>query len=409
MEIPIDHIHRQAFAELDTTQHMKNAAIQRDQRKYDDFLIIDVDAHHYENQSFRDIVEYIDDPVMRRTAQVYAGPTGRPSGSGLAPAQIGQQDVAGRVTRYALRGSEKTEGKGADRDVELSVKWMDAMGVDYACLFPTPMLSLGLHPQIEVETHLSKAYNRWLCERILANEPRLLSMIYLPFNDPEQTYETIKEFGDKKGVHGFMVTSVRYKQVYDNAYMKSYRLMEEMGKPLGFHAGFTWSDPLLGNTNRFLITHALGFTIFNVVHIANWIINGLPERFPKLKVLWIESGLAWVPWLMQRLDNDYKMRTSEAPALKKLPSEYMQDMYYSTQPMEIPHNLDVLEMTFKMIKADTQLMWASDFPHWDMDVPSTVYDLPFLNEKQKRNILGENARKFFDLDVSARFPDYKPL
>ena len=230
-------------------------------------------------------------------------------------------------------------------------------------------------------------------------------MIYLPFNDPEQTYETIKEFGDKKGVHGFMITSVRYKQVYDNAYMKSYRLMEEMGKPLGFHAGFTWSDPLLGNTNRFLVTHALGFTIFNVVHIANWIVNGLPERFPNLKVLWIESGLAWVPWLMQRLDNDYKMRTSEAPALKKLPSEYMQDMYYSTQPMEMPNNLDVLEMTFKMLKADTQLMWASDYPHWDMDLPSVIWDMPYLDERAKRNILGETAQKLFKIDVSDRFPN----
>ena len=68
----------------------------------------------------------------------------------------------------------------------------------------------------------------------------------------------------------------------------------------------------------------MGFTIYNAMHCANWVINGLPERFPKLKVIWIESGLAWIPWLMQRLDNDYKMRSSEAPSLKKLPSEYMQ-------------------------------------------------------------------------------------
>ena len=59
------------------------------------------------------------------------------------------------------------------------------MGVDYTCLFPTPMLSFGLHPQVEVEVALSRAYNRWLCERVLANEPRLISLLYLPFNDPD--------------------------------------------------------------------------------------------------------------------------------------------------------------------------------------------------------------------------------
>ena len=59
------------------------------------------------------------------------------------------------------------------------------------------------------------------------------------------------------------------------------------------------------------------------------VINGIPERFPKLKTMWIESGLAWVPFLMQRLDNEYMMRTSEAPLLKRMPSEYMREMFYS--------------------------------------------------------------------------------
>ena len=142
--------------------------------------------------------------------------------------------------------------------------------------------------------------------------------------------------------------------------------------------------------NRFISVHALGFIFFNMVHLTNWIINGLPERFPKLKVLWIESGLAWVPFMMQRLDNEYMMRSSEAPALKKLPSDYMRDMFFSTQPMEMT-DMAALEQTFRMIKAETQLLYSSDYPHWDFDLPSTIYDLPFLGEKAKRNILGGNA------------------
>ena len=62
------------------------------------------------------------------------------------------------------------------------------------------------------------------------------------------------------------------------------------------------------------------------------------------------------------------------------------------------------ELTFKMMNAETQLMYASDYPHWDMDLPSTIYDLPFLNEAQKRQILGGNAKRVFSLDgaVSAQ-------
>src|SRR5262249_1604643 len=129
--------------------------------------------------------------------------------------------------------------------VAMTMEWMDAMGVDYSGLFPTPMLFLGLHPQVEVEVAMCRAYNRWLCERLLAVEPRIISMLYLPFNDPDAAYKTVKDFGDKKGVVGFMVTSPRYKPVHDNAYVKTYALLEEMGKPIAFHAAYNWHDQVI--------------------------------------------------------------------------------------------------------------------------------------------------------------------
>ena len=82
-------------------------------------------------------------------------------------------------------------------------------------------------------------------------------------------------------------------------------------------------------------------------------------------------------------------------------------MYYTSQPMEKPDRDDVLAMTFDLINAESQLLWASDYPHWDMDVPSVIYDLPFLDENQKHRILGGNAIDLFKLDVSKRFPNYK--
>src|SRR5262249_12091351 len=127
-------------------------------------------------------------------------------------------------------------------------------------------------------------------------------------------------------------------------------------------------------------------------------VNGMPERFPKLKTMWIESGLTWAYSLMQRLDHSYMMRTSDCPQLKRKPSEYMREMYYSTQPMEMPEDKSILGAPVKMINAEPQPSWCSDYPHWDFDLPSVIYDLPFLNEKAKRNILGGNAASLFNLD-----------
>jgi len=113
-------------------------------------------------------------------------------------------------------------------------------------------------------------------------------------------------------------------------------------------------------------------------------------------VIWIESGLAWVPFLMQRLDHEYMMRSSECPLLRKKPSDYMRDMYYSSEPMEV-QDMNLLESTFRAIKAETQLLWSSDYPHWDFDLPTVVWDLPFLSEKAKHNIVGGNAARLFKL------------
>ena len=395
MDMARNDVRKLSTDEFSAYKHLEHATQQARARNYQDFLIVDVDSHHYENESYKEVFEYIDSPVMRRAALESTKRGGR---SSMLNSQVGYQDLGGRITRHELRRHQKVTGD-KHRDIVMTLEWMDAMGVDYACLFPTPMLFLGLHPQVEVEVSMCTAYNRWLCERILAQEPRLISMLYLPFNDPEAAYKTVKQFGDKKGVTGFMVTSPRYKPVHDNAYVKTYALLEEMGKPLCFHAAYNWNDQALSVTNRFISVHALGFMWFNMVHMTNWVINGLPERFPKLKVMWIESGLTWAYSLMQRLDHSYMMRTSDCPQLKRKPSEYMREMYYSTQPMEIPDDPSILEATFKMINAETQLVWSSDYPHWDFDLPSTIYDQPFLTERAKRNILGANAARLFGLDT----------
>ena len=206
---------------------------------------------------------------------------------------------------------------------------MDAMGVDMACMFPTPMLNLSNCPRIEVEVAMARAYNRWLCDNILADDPRIKSMLYLPFHDPEATYQIVEEFGDRKGVIGFMVTSTHYKAIYDNAYIKIYPRCRSATCRSAFMPRTPGPTRACSSCNRFIAVHALGFTWCNMLHMTNWLVNGMPERFPKLKTVWIESGLAWIPFLMQRLDNEFMMRTSDCALLKRKPSDYMREMFYT--------------------------------------------------------------------------------
>ncbi|HUB96585.1 MAG TPA: amidohydrolase family protein [Stellaceae bacterium] len=382
-----------SLAEFDTPTILKNGTEQAIKRRYEDFCMVDVDSHHYESESFSEILKYIEDPVLRHQAQFQG--MGR---NGITGPRGGYQDMDGRVARTVARHRDKIE-PNTKRDVALTRRWMDALGVDITCLFPTPMLALGLTPRAEVEVALARAYNRWLVEEILPHEPRMKSMLYLPYNEPKECLRMVEDFGDKKGVIGFCITAPHYRGVYDNAYAKTYAALEERGLPLSFHSAFMWGgDRTMELCNRFISVHALGFTFYNMVHLTNWLVNGMPERYPKLKVIWIESGLAWLMFLIQRLDNEYMMRSNEAPLLKRKPSEYIREMYFTTQPMEMVENREELQLTFKRINAETQLLYSSDYPHWDMDLPSTIYDLPFLSEQAKRNILGGNALRLFNLE-----------
>jgi hypothetical protein len=381
----------------DTRETLRNARVQAEARGLDDVLIVDADAHHYETTAWADVMSFVEDPAIRQQA---FGGTGRVAGTTPHLVMgLGNQDLSGRVLRYRLGGMEEWEDSGEQRDLVIIRRAMEMMGIDYQLVFPTPMLNLGLHPVAAVEVAVARAYARWSQERMLSSEPRIGTMLYLPFSDPEACCKIVEDFGDMPGNRGFLVTATRYRGVHHNDYARLYRMIEERGLPLGFHAAFNWNgDRMMETMNRFLTVHALGFCFFNMVHLANWIVNGMPERFPKLKVIWIESGIAWLPFMMQRLDHEFVMRSSEAPLLTRKPSEYMRDMYFTTQPLEVGDDYGPLENAFKMLDGENTLLYASDYPHWDFDVPSKIWDLPFLSEDAKRKILGLNSRKVFGLE-----------
>jgi uncharacterized protein len=214
MDLIADRGRRVAVEELNTSRLLAHARKQAQQRQLDDVLIVDVDAHHYENECVDEFLPFMENDVLR---QLTISGRSKGRGSPIPSPATGFQDMGGRITRYPLRASEKT-ARAQLRDVELGQRWMDAMSVDYSCLFPTLMLAIGLHPDPQMEVELCWAYNRWLTEKALPEAGgRLYSMLTLPLSDPDASMREIETFGGRKYVTGFMITCVRSQPIHHNS------------------------------------------------------------------------------------------------------------------------------------------------------------------------------------------------
>ena len=127
------------------------------------------------------------------------------------------------------------------------------------------------------------------------------------------------------------------------------------------------------------------------------IFDGVPERFPDLTIAYLEAGAGWVPFFLQRMDEEYEKRGHvEATRLRKSPTEYVREgnIYFSCEADE-----PLLPQALAYVGAD-RIMYASDFPHWDHSYPKSVKELaerPDLSDDQKRHVLAINARRFYRL------------
>jgi predicted TIM-barrel fold metal-dependent hydrolase len=130
------------------------------------------------------------------------------------------------------------------------------------------------------------------------------------------------------------------------------------------------------------------------------IIGGVFERFPTLKIAYLESGAGWVPYMMDRLDEEVEKRgPDEASYLTKLPSEYVQSgrIFFGVECGEktIP---DAVRWGL-----DHTLLYSSDYPHWDGDWPRTVKivrERPDLSDTTKQKMLHDNVARFYGLQLA---------
>jgi predicted TIM-barrel fold metal-dependent hydrolase len=135
--------------------------------------------------------------------------------------------------------------------------------------------------------------------------------------------------------------------------------------------------------------------------LTGLILAGVPEAFPRLRIAALEACCGWVPFLMDRLDEEFEVRGSrEAARLKRKPSEYMGNgqFFYAFELEE-----STLPYVAERIGAD-KLLYSSDYPHWDTSWPNTVKKFRSrddVSESDKQQIAWRNPQAFYGFRADA--------
>lgn len=380
--------------------YLVNAEREARRRGLFDLPIVDCDSHCYETACLPEIVAYVESPNVRRSFMFNSPLVVEP---GLISGNLGDRTAGGRIRAGGAVAGEAgvypldAHGGAMHPVAATTLRSMDALGIDYSIVFPTPMLNLGQNPDLAVRDELTWAFNRWLVEDVIPSDRRLLAMPLLPIHDPEQSLRNIEAFTGRPGVVGFMITCLHNEPIHRNPYMRVFDALNERGLPVAFHSAPNWREKPFAVLDSFLGVHALGFPFYAMVHLTNVVLSGMPERFPDIRWIFMEAGQAWVPFTIARLDNEYKQRSSEAPLLTRLPSEYIREFFFTTQPFESHERASDTRAMFEMMNGGQTLLYASDYPHQDFDTPAAIWDQPGFSEGERRAILGGNALALFGL------------
>lgn len=278
---------------------------------------------------------------------------------------------------------------------------VEKYGIDYVVLTGSGILGISLFPDPDYGNAIASAYNDLLVEKWLKVSPRFKGSLLINHSDPQAAAKEIDRMGGQPGMVQVLMASGANRLFGQRFYHPIYEAAERHGLPVGIHpgtegCGTSYPPTPSGFPTRYMEWHNILPTNY-MAHINSLVCEGVFERFPKLKFVAIEGGLAWLPHLMWRMDKNYKALRSTTPWLKRLPSEYIKEhIRLTTQPIEEPEDSRHIVQIFEMIDAGRTVMFSSDYPHWDFDNPKMA--LPALPKEMKQRIFAENAAELYRLD-----------
>ena len=289
-----------------------------------------------------------------------------------------------------------------DARLEMYQQW----GIDGGLALPTIGILWDVD-DIELGNAYARAYNDWLYDFQAADRSRIVTACHLHLKDPDEALRELRR-NLKRGFKAVFLPPERPlgKPLVHPDFAPIWRELEEAGVPAVLHvvvrlrrlarqagALADWYDP--GQAPR-LFSFGLGATLQIIPAVCALVIDGLFDRFPRLKLLCVEAGAGWAAYVMDRLDEKYEHFGFASPLELGRPSEYFRrNLWFCAEPQE-----RTIGAMLELVGED-RIVWGSDYPHVDShsEAASQIRaSVAGLSEARQRRLLGENARALFQLD-----------
>ena len=337
-----------------------------------DFGILDADGHVTETSE--QVAKYLDEPFRRR-----------PLNFPLYPSDGWDRRLLGTLGQFA-------------GDAASWITALDKGGMELSVLYPTLGLFASFIRDRAWAVAICRAYNSFLSEAFVAVTPRLRAVALLPVQDPDAAARELERAVRDLGLCGAMLAADGPHLLGDRRFDPVYEVAQRLGVMVGVHA----SGSHLGGAGvdlfpTFIQAHTVSHAFGQMRQLTSMIFEGVPERFPALRLAFLEAGAGWAPYWMERMDDEFAKRgAAEAPVLRKRPSEYVRsgNIYFSCEADEW-----LLPQALKLV-GENQIVYASDFPHWDNSYPGSVDEIQTrgdLSAPQKRKVLADNCRRLYGL------------
>ncbi len=250
-------------------------------------------------------------------------------------------------------------------------------------------------------TALCDSYNRWLGD-VLSGQERLKWVGVVNLDEIPASVRQVKE-AKKLGAVGIMILGTAGDRLLDDAsLLPFYEAVAESDLPLSVHVG--WSCPSINNLYSHIYpSGVIPFLMPVPMGLVSMMSGGIFDRFPSLRVVYLEAGCLWVHFILERLHHRYQHSAKNlaavvsrtAPIQKLAPMEYVKtgNLYFSTE-VEDALLPQVLELV-----GDGQILFASDMPHGDRErfAAKMLQDRGDISDQAKTKILESNPVQFYRL------------
>jgi predicted TIM-barrel fold metal-dependent hydrolase len=298
------------------------------------------------------------------------------------------------ISQYAL-AKPYSVGSQDLTDVPTRLKDMDAVGVEIQVLYPSIFIE-PLTDDVQFEAALMRSYNTWVAQTCAQAPDRLKWAGVIPMRDVPAAVREMERCKRMACVGVFIHGTVGEMMLHDPRFDPVWAAALDLDLAIGIHVG--WSHPgLRWSCDDLYSAMSLSLMYPVVMGFFSFVGGGILDRFPALRVGFLEAGVEWLPMVMARLHHHYKATTSGGLPIKtkRPPEEWLREasLWISTEGDD-PELISVIDLM-----GDDRVMISADMPHGDVPVDL----LPAFRERQdvsaesRRKILGPNAARFYEL------------